>query len=205
MRDPAVVTRFAAARRDRDTCRRMDALSSSVAVQPVYHFLYCPKCGARREGEPVIPFHCRPCGFVYYFNPTVAAAVIITRPDGTALFITRAKEPAKGRLAFPGGFIDIGERAEDGLRREVREEVGLEIGPLDFLCSRQNEYFYKDVNYPVLDLLFTAPVATDSKARPLDGVAAVTWLQPETVPLDELAFPSLRAGLEELLRRNSVT
>lgn len=155
-----------------------------------------------RAGEPVIPFHCGTCGFTFYFNPTVAAAVIIVRQDGCVLFITRAKEPAKGKLAFPGGFIDIGERAEDGLRREAREEVGLEIGALKFLCSRPNEYVYKEIAYPVLDLLFTAPVSGEAEAQPLDGVSRVDWLEAAAVAPEALAFPSLRAGLAEFLRHS---
>jgi ADP-ribose pyrophosphatase YjhB (NUDIX family) len=129
---------------------------NQTAVRPIEHFKYCPRCGAVRDGAPVAPFRCPACGFLYYFNPTVAAAAILRRGDGRVLFITRAHEPAKGRLAFPGGFIDIDERAEDGLRREVREEVGIEIGPLEFLCSRQNDYFFHDVSYKVLDLIFAA-------------------------------------------------
>jgi ADP-ribose pyrophosphatase YjhB (NUDIX family) len=172
-------------------------------MTPVEHFKHCPRCGAPRSGEPAIPFRCPACGFAYYFNPTVAAAVILTRPDGRVLFITRAKEPARGKLAFPGGFIDIDERAEDGLRREVREEVGLEAGPLEFLCSEQNEYPYQGVRYPVLDLIFAAPVSGSAEARSLDGVAHVEWLEPGDVPLEELAFPSLRAGLQAFLRRRA--
>ncbi len=174
-------------------------------MTPVTHFKHCPRCGALRPGEPVIPFRCAVCGFVYYFNPTVAAAVILTRPDHRVLFITRAKAPAQGKLAFPGGFIDIGERAEDGLRREVREEVGLETGALEFLCSHQNEYPYQGVHYPVLDLIFTAPVSGSTEARSLDGVTRVDWLEAAAVARGELAFPSLRAGLEEFLRRRAST
>ncbi len=172
-------------------------------MTPVALFSHCPKCGAERSSDPRIPFQCAACGFVYYFNPTVAAAVVLTRTDGRVLFITRAKEPAQGQLAFPGGFIDFDESAEDGLRREVREEVGLEITALDFLCSHTNEYSYKGVTYPVLDLIFTADVSGDVEARTLDGVARVDWLQPETVPPDRLAFPSLRAGLATFLRRRA--
>lgn len=170
-------------------------------MQPVEHFGFCPRCAAPRTGGPVIPFRCGACGFVFYFNPTAAAAVILTRPDGRGLFITRAQEPARGKLAFPGGFIDIGERAEDGLRREVREEVGIEIGGLEFLCSHQNQYLYQTVNYPVLDFLFAAPIAAGQEARALDEVSQVQWLQPEEVAPDLLAFDSLRAGLKEFLRR----
>lgn len=172
-------------------------------MQPVEHFLFCPRCAAPRPAGPVIPLRCGACGFVFYFSPTAAAAAIVTRPDGRVLFITRAKEPALGKLAFPGGFIDIGERAEDGLRREVREEVGIEIGELDFLCSHQNQYLYETVSYPVLDFLFTAPVAAGQEARALEEVSQVAWLMPEAVAPNLLAFDSLRAGLQEFLRRRA--
>lgn len=171
------------------------------AVRPVDHFKFCPRCGAPRSGEPAIPYQCAGCGFVFFFNPTVAAAVIITRPDGGVLFITRSKEPAKGMLAFPGGFIDIGERAEDGLRREVREEVGLQIDEPTLLCTCANDYPYRGVNYPVLDLLFTATRVGNDAGQCLDGVARVEWLDPDTVAATDLAFPSLRAGLAAYLRR----
>lgn len=170
-------------------------------MQPVEHFVFCPRCAAPRLGGPVIPFRCGACGFVFYFNPTAAATAIITRPDGRVLFITRAKEPARGKLAFPGGFMDIGERAEDGLRREVREEVGIEIGELDFLCSHQNQYLYATVSYPVLDFLFAAPVAAGQEAQALEEVSQLAWLKPEEVAPELLAFDSLRAGLQEFLRR----
>ena len=47
--------------------------------------------------DEVAPFRCEACGFLYFFNPAVAVAALILRDDGKALFIRRAKEPAKGR------------------------------------------------------------------------------------------------------------
>lgn len=164
-------------------------------MSPVTFFKHCPSCGLPRSGEPAVPFNCDACGFVFYFGPTVAAAAIIARPDGKVLLITRAKDPAKGRLAFPGGFIDVGETAETALRRETREEVNLEINDIQLLCSYPNEYEYKGVTYPVLDFLFSARTDSIAETKALDGVADFSWRDPKTVQLDELAFPSLREGL----------
>jgi ADP-ribose pyrophosphatase YjhB (NUDIX family) len=138
---------------------------------------------------------CAACGFVYYFNPTVAAAAFVRRPDGRVLFIRRAREPAQGKLAIPGGFVDLGETAEEALGREIQEEVGLELVSVEYLCSQTNQYDYKGVTYPVVDLFFTALARDATRAAALDGVASLWWLAPEAVEPAEMAFPSMRAAL----------
>ena len=167
---------------------------------PVEHFRFCPGCGqpaGPRSAEP--RFECPACGFVYYFNPTVAAAAFILREDGCALFIRRAKEPAKGKLALPGGFIDIGETAEEAVRREIREEVNLQLSSIEYLCSQPNEYHYKEVTYPVLDLFFIARAGPVRRVAALDGVASFCWLEPAQADPAEIAFPSMRRALKVFL------
>ena len=44
-----------------------------------------------------------------------------------ALVTVRAREPYRGKVDVPGGFLELGEHPVDGLKREVREELGLEI------------------------------------------------------------------------------
>jgi ADP-ribose pyrophosphatase YjhB (NUDIX family) len=168
-------------------------------------FRFCPRCGAPRtaRADGPDPFACESCAFLFYFNPAVAVAALVVRADGRGLFIRRARDPAKGRLALVGGFVDPGENAEGALVREVREEVGVEIDSLMFLSSSPNDYHYRGTTYPVVDLVF-AGRTHQSEARALDGVASVEWRDPFDVPLDELAFPSMRDGVaryRELTRR----
>jgi ADP-ribose pyrophosphatase YjhB (NUDIX family) len=169
-----------------------------MAKPPSAFFHYCPRCGGRQATQPDggIRFRCGACGFLYFFNPAIAVAAIIVDESRRALFIRRAKDPARGKLAIPGGFVGIGETAEQALRREVREEVGLELGLLRFLSSHPNTYQYEEVAYPVVDLFFVAAAQSHLRARALDGVASFTWEDPVAVNLDEMAFPSMRDALE---------
>jgi ADP-ribose pyrophosphatase YjhB (NUDIX family) len=169
-------------------------------MRPAELFRFCPRCAAPRaaENRAESPLRCAACGLVFFFNPTVAAAAFIADSSGRVLFIRRAREPSAGKLGVPGGFIDFGESAEEGLRREVSEEVGVTIDQLAFLVSVPNLYEYREVTYPVVDLYFTAVAANPELARPLDGVEAIEWRLPHAVPDEEIAFPSLRAALKHL-------
>jgi ADP-ribose pyrophosphatase YjhB (NUDIX family) len=170
-------------------------------MRPVELFRFCPRCGEprRTDNHNQSPLRCGGCSLFFYFNPTVAAAAFVFDAAGRVLLIRRAKEPSAGKLAVPGGFIDFGESAEDGLRREVREEVGIEIDRLRFLVSFPNAYHYAEVTYPVVDLYFTAVAVNPEAARPLDAVLRVEWRFPKEVPDEEIAFASMRVALAQLL------
>lgn len=164
--------------------------------RPSQWFAYCPRCGCRTDTPAQDqPFRCGSCGWVYYFNPAIAAAAFLRRPDGRVLFIRRAKDPAQGKLALPGGFVDIGETAEEALEREIEEEVGMKAADLVYLGSHPNDYVFREVAYPVLDLFFRGQVGQGALAQALDGVQSVVWLEAREVDPDALAFPSLRQGL----------
>ncbi len=176
--------------------------SLAPSAPPSAVFKHCPSCGAPRSGEvDAVRFVCGPCGFVYYYNVAVSSAVVIVGADGHGLFIRRARDPGKDKLALPGGFIDRGETAESAAIREVREEAGVSLDGVEFLASFPNLYAYRGVEYPVVDLFFLARV-TSRKASPLDDVTEIVWLPPSTLTEADLAFPSHARALEVLARRS---
>lgn len=67
----------------------------------------------------------------YPEHPLPGVAAVVRRGD-QVLLVRRGREPAKGAWALPGGLLELGESVEEGLRRELREECGIEVqvGPL---------------------------------------------------------------------------
>lgn len=164
-------------------------------AEPRLQFRCCPRCGAPLGTPGACPLACTACGFAYYFNPAVSAAAILLRADGQALFIRRGHEPGLGRLALVGGFVDAGETPEGALRREVREEVGIELAEITYLGSQPNTYPYRGVTYHVVDAIFVARIAAGAVPRVLDGVAAIEWHDPGALDPASLAFASMTWAL----------
>jgi ADP-ribose pyrophosphatase YjhB (NUDIX family) len=50
--------------------------------------------------------------------------------EGLVLLVRRGHEPMKGQWSLPGGALEVGETLLQGVRREVREETGLEVAPV---------------------------------------------------------------------------
>jgi NAD+ diphosphatase len=120
-------------------------------------FNMCPECGSSEikylKGRK---WYCPSCGFDLYNNVAAAVGLVIADRSGMVLFEKRAKEPRKGFLAYPGGFVDPDESAEAAVVRECREETGLIPRQITYLASYPNKYVYKDIVYNTCDLFFTA-------------------------------------------------
>lgn len=143
---------------------------------------------------------CSACGLCYYVNPAVSVAVFIRNADGNYLWIRRAKEPRRGSVSIPGGFVDFGESAELAAVREIREEVDLAVVDLRFLESQPNLYVFQEITYPVLDLYFTATAVGEPRCAQPEEVAGLEWGPVESIDPKDLAFTSLRAAWETLKR-----
>ena len=66
---------------------------------------------------------------------TVTAAAIVVDGEGRVLLLKHRFRPGSG-WGLPGGFIDAGEQPEEGVRRELREEVGLELEGAEVMTAR---------------------------------------------------------------------
>jgi ADP-ribose pyrophosphatase YjhB (NUDIX family) len=149
----------------------------------------CPRCGnqlTRGEGR----VDCDACGFILYAHSAVTASAL-PEDGGRVLLARRAIEPAKGKWDCVGGFLEEGEHPLDGLRREVREETGLDFTPRRFLGIWMGRYEGR----ATLNL-FWAGVLAAGVPHPHDDIAELRWFAGDEMPHgDELAFHRLIADV----------
>ena len=65
--------------------------------------------------------------------PIVGVGAVVLDAEQRVLLVRRGQEPLLGEWSLPGGALELGERLEDGIRREVREETGLDVEPLEIV------------------------------------------------------------------------
>lgn len=108
----------------------------SYQVPKPFAWNFCGTCGKTLEsihdGQSIQP-HCTDCRRFYYRNPVPAACCFVARGHDELLFTQRAVEPCKGEWTLPGGFIELGETAEEAALRELREETNLRGSQVELL------------------------------------------------------------------------
>ena len=123
--------------------------------------------------------------------PEATVGALIVNDRGEVLLVHSHKWGEK--YTVPGGHIELGERAEDAIVREVKEETGLESVAEDLLIVQQAIYpkdYHKHEHYIFLDYVCKAT----SDAVKLDGreLQSYVWVRPEA---------ALKLDLEEYTRR----
>ncbi len=126
--------------------------------------------------------------------PAVGAVII---HQGKVLLVKRAKDPARGYWSIPGGVIELGEKAREALKREVREECGIEIevGPVlevvdSLMWDAEGRLRF---HYVIVDFL---AYPKELGVCPSSDVEEARWFAPE-----ELEGIPLPPGTKELLKR----
>lgn len=157
-------------------------------------------------GEPLAPripdgdtrerMVCIGCGFVHYLNPRPVAGVIPVRDDGRLLLVRRAIAPRAGTWVFPGGYMDLGESAEEAAVRETREEALLAVTDLALVGV------YTRTAPGVVVIVYEGRAL--GEGGPGDETTEVAWFQPERIPWGELAFDSTHWALRDFLARRGL-
>jgi nucleoside triphosphatase len=131
-------------------------------------------------------------------EPTVGA--FIFNAEGKLLLLESHKWP--GRYVVPGGHVELGERLEEALAREAREETGLDIHSIEFINFQQFIYdpaFWKKRHF----IFFDFACRTDSMDVQLnDEAEGYVWVEPHKALTMELDTYT-RRSVEEWLKKRS--
>ena len=155
-------------------------------------------CGQRLttaipEGDTKRRMVCLDCGFIHYLNPRPVAGTIPVRDDGAILLARRAIEPRLGSWVFPGGYMDLGETAEEAAARETLEEACLEVEDLKLVGV------YTRQGPGVVVIVYEARALGPGEAG--DECSEIRWFAPSEIPWDELAFDSTESALRDWIAR----
>jgi NADH pyrophosphatase NudC (nudix superfamily) len=168
---------------------------------PLQKFRFCPVCGSSRWAVNNFKSkHCPDCGFTYYGNVSAAVACFIQNEKGELLVCRRAKDPAKGTLDLPGGFVDMDESAEEALIREIREELNLDLSDIRFLQSLPNLYEYSGMTIHTLDLLFSARALDLAPLKAADDVQEAFFMPLNTISPSDFGLDSIKKGIIAFLK-----
>lgn len=169
-------------------------MSKSMVTDEI-DFSFCPVCAGILERHPPKLLICKNCDKEFYINARPCNAVIITDNQGRVLLTKRKFDPGMGLWDLPGGFIDLEESAEESVVREMQEELGVKVKNIKYICSGQERYPFKGINYHTVGFVFTAQIENGTPT-PQDDVAEFRYFAKEEIPWESLAFPILRKTLE---------
>ena len=158
---------------------------------------FCSRCGKTMlHSDKERMLYCEACSFQVY--PTISPCVIVGVYNGDRLLLTKYAGRAYKRHALVAGFAEIGESLEQTVRREVKEEVGLNV---------KNIKFYKSQPWPFTDTILAGFFAE------LDGDETITlqedelslgvWMDRKDIPPEELKI-SLTGEMMEAFRTGTV-
>ena len=152
---------------------------------------FCPRCARPADIDFPRRLTCPYCGFATYYNPKPVACAIPVTGDERIVLLRRAFQPGAGLWTFPGGFVDLGESVEVAARREVREEleIEIEIGPLVGVYSRADD--------PVVLVVYGARALGVPRTTP--EATEVRAFEPDHIPWEHLAFWSTSRALRDFL------
>jgi 8-oxo-dGTP diphosphatase len=135
-------------------------------------------------------------------TPLVAVGAVVV-DEGRVLLVRRGREPLKGHWSLPGGLLEVGEALADGLVREVREETGLTVEPVELI--ELLDRIYRDgervrYHYVIADYLCRLVSGELTAASDVDAarwVERAEWNSRGALNLDPVTVRVIEAGWQK--------
>lgn len=164
----------------------------------IYEINYCAHCGSdeieKKDVDGRERAVCLSCGRVYYRNP-IPSIVGVSIIDKELLLVKRGVEPDIGSWCLPGGFMEMGETTEEAVKRELFEETGVKVEPVDIITIDTTiGGFYGDV------VVVAYEIELESKDFvPGDDALDVQYFQYDKLP--RLTFHSHRLIIDRAFEK----
>ena len=97
-------------------------------TSPFTRNAHCSSCGHAFQPQQSWPRTCAHCQQTSFLNP-LPVVVMLVPVEGGLLAVRRGIEPGRGKLALPGGFLNLDETWQEAGAREVLEETGVRLDP----------------------------------------------------------------------------
>lgn len=155
---------------------------------------FCGRCSSpMRHHDRQRAVCCPSCGFIEY--PRISPAVIVGIKDGERLLLTKYSASSYKKYALVAGFIEIGETLEDAVRREVMEEVGLQLKNIRYYKSQPWAFSQSVLMGFFADVTGSRDVQLDPSE-----LSEASWFARKEIPEDDVAL-SLTWDMIEAFRR----
>lgn len=141
----------------------------------------------------------------YPQTPLVGVGAVVV-DNARVLLVQRGREPLRGHWSLPGGLIEVGESLHAGVIREVLEETGLEVEPVELIelldrIHRDGErvrYHYVIADY--LCRVIGGSLAAASDADAVRWVERSEWNSHSVLLLDPITVRVIEAGWQRAQR-----
>ncbi len=156
---------------------------------------FCSHCGSAEiefkipGGDTYQRYVCSKCGKIFYENPRLIVGCLVEQ-DGGIMLCKRAIQPQLGLWNLPAGFLENGERAEEGAARETLEESNAQVRII-----RLHAVFSLPVVNQVYLHFLARPMA--GKIGPTAESSEVQFFDITEIPWDEIAFHSTTFALKQ--------
>ncbi len=155
---------------------------------------FCSACGSQvKRHASILAKHCETCGFTMF--PKISPAVIVAVEKNNTILLARAGRFAENLYSVLAGFAEPGESLEDTVRREVREEVGIEVGNIRYFGSQP---------WPYPDSLmigFTASWSWGDITIDNDEITDARWFTVDKLPLIPDRISIARALIDSFIAK----
>ena len=147
---------------------------------------FCTACGQKlgiKYEDNYKRYFCSACDSIYYENPKPCITAVIIN-NRKLLLSKRLIEPGKNKWDFIGGFLENGEHPEEGLKREVKEEIDVALSAYHYFGIYMDTYGDKDNS--VLNIVYLCKI----NRKPVINTkefSELHWFDISELP-DNLAF-----------------